>query len=209
VCKSVADAADRQYSYVVVTTKAIPELTRTPQLLSPFLSASYNARFRQPTYVMMQNGLNVEVDLFDALTRLRLQGVLDEAPRILSVATWIAANLREPNIVDHGDFVSAYCPHIIIKGQMLIYKFADLGPCTAGRLSESRFHYNGEYCGRRGTASGFRKADQYGRWERFRCARNSTREVCQKFLECRLFFNRDSDGVCFDMKLWGTPRVLM
>jgi 2-dehydropantoate 2-reductase len=106
VCKSVEDAADTQYSYVVVTTKAIPELTKTPEILSPFLSASYNAKFRQPTYVMMQNGLNVEADLFNALTQLQIDGVIKEVPRIIGVAAWICTNLREPNVVDHGDFVS-------------------------------------------------------------------------------------------------------
>jgi hypothetical protein len=109
VCKSVAEAADREYSYVVVATKVIPELTKTPELLAPLLSASYNAKFRQPTYVLIQNGLNVEVDLFNALAQLQIQGVLKEVPCIIGGALWIATNLREPNVVDHSDWVSAYC----------------------------------------------------------------------------------------------------
>ena len=104
----MAEAADKEYSYVEVATKAIPDLTKTPELLSPFLSASYNAKFRQPAYVLMQNGLNVEVDLFNALAQLQIQGVFKEIPPIISGALWIATNLREPNVVDHGDWVSAY-----------------------------------------------------------------------------------------------------
>lgn len=106
MCKSVAEAADTQYAYVVVTTKAIPEVTKTPQLLSSLLSPSYNAKFGQPTYVLMQNGLNVEVDLFNALASLQTQGVFKTIPHIISAALWIEANLREPNIVDHSEFVS-------------------------------------------------------------------------------------------------------
>ena len=63
VCKSVAEAADIQYSYVVVATKAVPDLIQTYKILEPLLSQDYVVRFSQPTYVLLQNGLNVEVDL--------------------------------------------------------------------------------------------------------------------------------------------------
>ncbi|KZP27097.1 hypothetical protein FIBSPDRAFT_948755 [Athelia psychrophila] len=33
LCSSIAEAADRAYAYVIVTTKAIPDVIRTPQLL--------------------------------------------------------------------------------------------------------------------------------------------------------------------------------
>lgn len=102
----MADAADRQYSYVVVTTKAIPELTKTSGILSPFLSKDYIDRFKQPTYVLMQNGLNVEVDLHNALMQLHLQGEILEKPNIISSALWIGTNVKAPNIVEHGNFVS-------------------------------------------------------------------------------------------------------
>ena len=63
VFQSVERAADRAYSYVVVTTKVIPEQFRTHELLAPLLSETYVRRFPQPTYVLMQNGLNIELDL--------------------------------------------------------------------------------------------------------------------------------------------------
>ena len=103
VCKSVAEAADRQYSYVLVTTKAIPELAKTSGILQPFISPAYLERFPQPTYVLMQNGLNVEVDLYNAL---KTAGI--DNPKILSTAVWIGTNLLAPNVVQHNDFVSTF-----------------------------------------------------------------------------------------------------
>ena len=112
MCRSVADAADREYSYVVLTTKVIPEIQKPSELLSPFLSADYNAKFKQPTYVLMQNGLNIEVDLFDALAQLQKQGIFKEAPHIIGCAVWIATNMRVPNVVEWSDYVRAYDPSI-------------------------------------------------------------------------------------------------
>ena len=103
VCKSVAEAADRQYSYVLVTTKAIPELAKTSRILQPFISPAYLERFPQPTYVLMQNGLNVEVDLYNAL---KTAGI--DNPKILSTAVWIGTNLLAPNVVQHNTFVSTF-----------------------------------------------------------------------------------------------------
>lgn len=100
VCRSVADAADRPYSYVVVTTKAVPELVRTPSLLSSLLSSPYADQHPQPTYVLMQNGLNVEVDLYEALKKLKPS----EEPRIISTAVWIGTELKGNN-VGHNGFV--------------------------------------------------------------------------------------------------------
>ena len=100
MCRSVDDAADRPYSYVVVATKAIPELMRTPKLLAPLLAARYADKFSQPTYVLLQNGLNVEVDLYNALKEL---GKGD--PSIISTALGIGTNLLAPNVVQHNDFV--------------------------------------------------------------------------------------------------------
>ncbi|KAF8153049.1 6-phosphogluconate dehydrogenase [Crassisporium funariophilum] len=99
LCRSVEEAADRQYSYVMVTTKAIPELIKTSKILAPLLSTIYTEKFAQPTYVLMQNGLNVEVDLFNAINDLG-----KGAPSILSTAVWIGTNLLAPNVVEHNEF---------------------------------------------------------------------------------------------------------
>lgn len=115
VCKSVAEAADRSYSYVLVTTKAIPELCKTSQILQPLFSPTYMAKFPQPTYVLMQNGLNIEVDLYDAL---KASGI--DKPKILSTAVWIGTNLLAPNVVQHNDFVSkAFFSYSLLRYMIL------------------------------------------------------------------------------------------
>ena len=109
VCRSVAEAADRSYAYVIVTTKAIPDIMPTPELLAPFLEPEYVEKYEQPVYVLLQNGLNVEMDLFAALK------ALGKAPQILGSALYINANALKPDLVEHSDFVrpsrSAYIPH--------------------------------------------------------------------------------------------------
>ncbi|KAH9474632.1 hypothetical protein JR316_0013096 [Psilocybe cubensis] len=97
LCKSVEEAADRSYTYVLITTKAIPELVKTSHVLAPFLSAKYNDQFSQPTYVLLQNGLNVEIELYESLKAL---GKGD--PRIISTGVWISSNLIAPNVVEHN-----------------------------------------------------------------------------------------------------------
>lgn len=97
VCSSVSSAADQAYDYVVVTTKAIPDVTRTSSLLSALLSAPYTEKYSQPTYVLLQNGLNVEADLYQALEDL---GKGD--PKIISTAVYIGTNLLAPDVVEHN-----------------------------------------------------------------------------------------------------------
>jgi len=101
VCKSVTEASDRPYSHVVVTTKAIPDLNPTSTLLSSLLSPPYSDKYAQPTYVLLQNGLNVEMDLYDAIKKL------DKGePKIISAAVYISTNLTGDNTVQHYDLVS-------------------------------------------------------------------------------------------------------
>ncbi|KAG2347080.1 hypothetical protein BDR05DRAFT_974166 [Suillus weaverae] len=96
---SVAEAVDRPYSYVILTTKAIPEVIKTSQVLEPLLSSPYSERHPQPTYVLLQNGLGVERDLYHSVKALN-QG----EPKIISTVVWIGTNLVEKNVVDHNHF---------------------------------------------------------------------------------------------------------
>jgi 2-dehydropantoate 2-reductase len=98
--RSVAEAADRPYSYVFVATKAVPERLTTPEMLNPLLSVPYADTHPQPTYVLLQNGLNVEVDLYHSLKELG-----KGEPSIVSTAVWIYTNLLEQSVVDHKDYV--------------------------------------------------------------------------------------------------------
>ncbi|THV08022.1 6-phosphogluconate dehydrogenase C-terminal domain-like protein [Dendrothele bispora CBS 962.96] len=99
LCNSVSSAADRSYDYVILTTKAIPDLTTTPQVLAPLLSRPYTENFRQPAYVILQNGLNVERDLYNAIKALD-----QEQPKVIGTCLWIATNLRSPDVVEHSGF---------------------------------------------------------------------------------------------------------
>jgi 2-dehydropantoate 2-reductase len=96
---SVVEAADRPYSYVVLTTKAIPEVIKTSRILEPLLSGPYSERHPQPTYVLLQNGLGVEQDLYHSIKALN-QG----EPKIISTVVWIGTNLVGKNVVEHTDF---------------------------------------------------------------------------------------------------------
>ncbi|TRM67984.1 ketopantoate reductase PanE/ApbA-domain-containing protein [Schizophyllum amplum] len=97
VVKSVAAAADRPYSHVFVATKCTPDVVKTSKILAPLISAPYAVRFPQPTYVLLQNGLNVEKDLYEALSAFA------PSARIISTALYIMANLLGPNSVQHND----------------------------------------------------------------------------------------------------------
>ncbi|KAF5325539.1 hypothetical protein D9619_009858 [Psilocybe cf. subviscida] len=99
LCRSVAEAADRHYSYVMITTKSVPEVMKTSTILAPFLSPEYTSRFPQPTYVFLQNGLNVEGDTYHAVKALG-----KGEPSIVTSALYIGTNLNAPNVVEHNDF---------------------------------------------------------------------------------------------------------
>ncbi|KAL4246194.1 hypothetical protein ABKN59_009275 [Abortiporus biennis] len=100
LCRSVEEAANQSYSHVLVTTKAIPEILRTPHLLAPLLTASYVEKYGLPTFVLLQNGLNIEVDLYNALKALRPA----EEPKLISAALYIYTKLIDSNVVEHTDF---------------------------------------------------------------------------------------------------------
>ena len=98
---SVQEALDRPYSYVVVATKALPEITPTSSILSPLLSPSYT--HSQPVYVLFQNGLGIETDVYGAASKLSAAGT----PRILSATLHIGTNLLSGNVVQHNILVGS------------------------------------------------------------------------------------------------------
>ncbi|KAG9094929.1 hypothetical protein FS749_011507 [Ceratobasidium sp. UAMH 11750] len=106
VVKSVQEAADRQYKYVLITTKALPDINPTPQILAPLLAPGYASKFPPPTFVVLQNGLGVEKDLYAAVQ----SAWLASEPRILSAAVYIQANLvGDRDIVEQGPFDRLVC----------------------------------------------------------------------------------------------------
>lgn len=102
VFRSIEEALDRPYSYVILTTKALPEINPTSKLLAPLLSSNYS--YPQPAYLILQNGLNVERDLYDAIKKLG-----KDEPKVIGSALWIGTNLLAEDVVEHNDFVCS--PH--------------------------------------------------------------------------------------------------
>ncbi|KAJ3728883.1 ketopantoate reductase PanE/ApbA-domain-containing protein [Lentinula raphanica] len=100
VVDSVSSATDRQYSHVILATKCVPEVITTPEILKPLLSPPYSDRYEQPVYVLLQNGLNIEVDLYRAIESLGKS----QKPKIINTGVYVFANLIAPNVVEHGPF---------------------------------------------------------------------------------------------------------
>jgi len=90
----------------------------------------YTDRFAQPTYVLMQNGLNVEVDLYEALKDLK-----GKEPSVISTAVWIGTNLKAPNVVEHNDFVGS--PFMVPNLSHLRFF---IGSSHLGRLPSQELH---------------------------------------------------------------------
>lgn len=106
VVKSISEAADRTYKYVLITTKALPDITPTPQILAPLLTTEYAKQYGAPTFVILQNGLGVEKDLYSAVQ----SAWPSSKPQILSAAVYIQANLiGGRDVVEQGPFDRLVC----------------------------------------------------------------------------------------------------
>ncbi|KDQ64189.1 hypothetical protein JAAARDRAFT_218818 [Jaapia argillacea MUCL 33604] len=60
IVNSIADAADRDYDYVICAFKCLPDVAKTPDLISPLLT-------KTKTFVLIQNGIAIEADLQTAV----------------------------------------------------------------------------------------------------------------------------------------------
>ncbi|CAG8453072.1 9397_t:CDS:2 [Acaulospora colombiana] len=92
VVRSIDEVLDTAFDYVIISTKAVPEIKTAAQLLEPLLSSHYI--HPHPAYVFLQNGLEVERDVYLALKERNLTGTL------VSAAIYIIANIS-PN----GDII--------------------------------------------------------------------------------------------------------
>ncbi|GAA5922441.1 uncharacterized protein JCM15063_003303 [Sporobolomyces koalae] len=93
--KDTAEANDRAYKYIIVTTKALPDILPTASILAPFLESNLNQSVDLedgPTVVLIQNGIGIEHGL---------QTAYPQVP-IISVVAWIGANLHAGPLVTHG-----------------------------------------------------------------------------------------------------------
>lgn len=105
-------ACDQRFDYVFLCAKSIPEVANNLRILEPLVNAYHTSS--QPTYVILQNGLGVERDLYYALKE-KSQGsqmtrdgqeVTDRGPLVISGALYIMANVLENGDVIHVASVS-------------------------------------------------------------------------------------------------------
>ena len=109
VCSSITEALDTPYAYVLVATKVLPSISPTSKLVAPLLSPE-TYKFPQPAFVLLQNGLGIEEDLYEAAASNLSKPGSGEAgvsPRIVSCTIFIATNLISERVVEHMDFVRA------------------------------------------------------------------------------------------------------
>ncbi|GAA5846561.1 hypothetical protein JCM5353_005355 [Sporobolomyces roseus] len=95
LCKNAEEANDRSYKYIVVSTKALPDILPTASILAPFLESNLNQSIDLedgPCVVLMQNGIGIEHALQVAYPQIPL----------ISVVVWIGANLHPGPLVTHG-----------------------------------------------------------------------------------------------------------
>lgn len=98
--QTLTEALDRTYEFVIIGTKAVPEVVTTPALLAPLIGSPYSDHHVQPTYVFMQNGINVEADLYLTLKERNRS----EEPKIISTALWLGVRMIDGRTVIHTDF---------------------------------------------------------------------------------------------------------
>ncbi|KNZ47424.1 hypothetical protein VP01_63g5 [Puccinia sorghi] len=90
--KSAAEAADRDYKFIVCSVKCLPDLEPTSSILAPFLLPSHQQHSSgsnthpPPTVVLIQNGIGIEQSLAEAFPLIH----------IISCVAWIGANMINP-----------------------------------------------------------------------------------------------------------------
>jgi len=86
VVESTAEAADREYDFVICAAKYLPDVIPTPKLLGPLLSCS-------STFLLIQNGIGINEDLQKATPNAT----------ILSTCAWVDASVVDcGQAVKHG-----------------------------------------------------------------------------------------------------------
>jgi len=106
VVRTVEEAADRDYAFVVCTFKCLPDVVTTPTLLAPILARL--ALTSQPTaFVLIQNGIGIEDDLLAALAETKAGA--DNI--VISGCAWVNATA-----MDGGRKVTQYGNERLVLG---------------------------------------------------------------------------------------------
>ncbi|VDB97117.1 unnamed protein product [Peniophora sp. CBMAI 1063] len=115
VCANPAEAADRDYRFIICVTKALPDVTRTSKLLAPLLTST-------TTFVLIQNGVDIHLDMQEACP----------GADIISSCSW-----SDATAVDGGRKVVQTGPDGLTSG--LHVKDIE-NPSTAGQYSLELLH---------------------------------------------------------------------
>ncbi|KAI0822072.1 ketopantoate reductase PanE/ApbA C terminal-domain-containing protein [Trametes gibbosa] len=84
VVRTVEEAADRDYSYIICAAKSVPEVITTPTLLSPLIARLAQSPPAKATgFVLLQNGIGIEDDLLAALAKVDAPSV------VISGCCWV------------------------------------------------------------------------------------------------------------------------
>ena len=96
VVSTVEEAADRSYAFIVVAIKCLPDVKPTSSILEPILRTISSSP--ETSIVLLQNGVGIEEDLHDALTKL------GASSPVLSGCAWVDATAVDggKRVVQHG-----------------------------------------------------------------------------------------------------------
>ncbi|KAH8085404.1 ketopantoate reductase PanE/ApbA C terminal-domain-containing protein [Cristinia sonorae] len=117
VVRTVEDAADRTYAYILCATKCIPEVLTTPSLLSPLLPNTTQPETNSPvtTIVLLQNGVGIEDDL---IAYLNATNDLDKKVVVVSGCAWV-----DTTAVDGGKKITQFGTERLVLG---VHKYSAL-----------------------------------------------------------------------------------
>lgn len=106
VVRTVEEAADRSYAYIICAFKCIPDITTTPALLAPILSRlAADPSTSTTSFVLLQNGIGIEDDLLEAVSKISAPTV------VISGCCWV-----DTTAVDGGKKVAQHGNEKLILG---------------------------------------------------------------------------------------------
>ena len=81
VVKSVQEAADQQYSYIICAVKCLTDVHTTSEILAPLLAKL--ASSPTTSIVLLQNGIGIEDDVLETLSGMNLRNP------VISGCAWV------------------------------------------------------------------------------------------------------------------------
>lgn len=105
VVRTVEEAADRTYEYIVCAFKCLPDVITTPTLLAPFIQALAFSRNDATSFVLLQNGIGIDDDL---------QAALEDTPAktaVISGCAWV-----DVTAIDGGRKITQFGTERLVLG---------------------------------------------------------------------------------------------